>query len=961
MPRSILLVFLFLLPITSGCQRETATNEAEETGDAPMDVDVVHPDNIPAAPVISAQEALLDFEVEDGFEVQLVASEPQIVDPVAMVFDEDGAMWVVEMRDYMWTTEGDKTGEPAGRIVVLRDEDGDGHYESSSVFLDHIYLPRAISIYNGGVLVAIPPNLFFVERNGYEAGEMIVVDSVYAVGGNPEHQPNGLLLSMDNWIYNAKSDQRYRYQDGKWLKELTQYRGQWGITQDDWGRLFYNNNSQTLLGDDTPPNVVAMNPHHEVGDRRVYGPSRASNRTYPRRVTPGANRAYRPATLDDSGRLVNVTSATGPVIYRGDNFPEAYRGNAFVQETVANLVKRVVLSDEEGVVRGAEPYENREFLTATDERFRPVNAYTAPDGSLYILDMYRGVVQHSTYLTDYLKNQIESRGLAAPVGLGRIYRIKWKATSLGEQPSLSGASNTDLVRHLTHANGWWRDTAQRLLIERGATEMQTALEVLATGASDPRTRIHALYTLEGLGRLSISTLELASRSGHSKVRGAVVTLAAQTHTARGLNLLRSMSRTSSPEDAAYIASAVAAYYGSNRREAWGLQVSLANRHADSPRVIDAILGTLEDEEDDFLTFARDAGTSSDRFLATTEQAAGMALLQAMDGVRLLPAEFIPSFERGREVYTTFCGTCHGRDGNGMTATAPPMIRSQWVLQDTDRLIRLVMDGIEGPVEVDGKTYTAPDVVDHMPGVRDTPYSNQDIADALTFARNEWGNQAGAVTSSQVAAVRNEGAVGAYTADALRATETDWTPLVQPNSLEGWTLINGSAEYSVQQGEITGMTVMNSPNSFLATDRTYANFILELEFNVDSDLNSGVQIRSNSLPDYRNGRVHGYQIEIDPSDRAWTAGLYDEGRRGWLFDLSKSPKARSAFKQNEWNHFRIEARGDHIRTWLNGVLATDILDSMTSEGFIALQVHSIRDASLVGKMVRWRNIKIRELD
>ena len=157
MPRSILLVFLFLLPITSGCQRETATNEAEETGDAPMDVDVVHPDNIPAAPVISAQEALLDFEVEDGFEVQLVASEPQIVDPVAMVFDEDGAMWVVEMRDYMWTTEGDKTGEPAGRIVVLRDEDGDGHYESSSVFLDHIYLPRAISIYNGGVLVAIPP------------------------------------------------------------------------------------------------------------------------------------------------------------------------------------------------------------------------------------------------------------------------------------------------------------------------------------------------------------------------------------------------------------------------------------------------------------------------------------------------------------------------------------------------------------------------------------------------------------------------------------------------------------------------------------------------------------------------------------------------------------------------------------------------------------------------------------
>ena len=935
------------------------SNPTPDTGDAPMNVDIVHPDSIPDAPVFSPEEALADFVVEEGFEIQLVAAEPDVTDPVAMSFDEDGAMWVVEMRDYMVSPEGDKTGDPAGRIVVLRDTNGDGTYDTSSVFLDGLFLPRAVALYNKGVLVAVPPNLFLVEREGYNAGIVTIVDSSYAVGGNPEHQPNGLMVGMDNWIYSAKSDQRYRLKNGKWLKETTQYRGQWGISQDDWGRLFYNNNSQTLLGDDVRPSTVTTNPHHDLGDRRLYGPSKATNKTYPRRVTPGINRGYQPDVLDSTGRLVNVTSAAGPAVYRGDQFPERFQGNAFVQETAANLVKRVVLKDEAGKVIGAEPYVGKEFLTSSDERFRPVNGFTAPDGSLYILDMYRGIIQHKTYLTDYLKRQINMRGLALPIGLGRIYRVKWTKAPLGPMPKLSQASNEELVRALAHPNGWWRDTAQRLLIERRATRMETALSVLATGAPDPRTRIHALWTLEGLDKLSPTTLELASRTAHPKVKGAVVQLAGIKGGERMLTLLEKISTTVSEEVALDIAAAFPAFYPTFERRAYRAQWAMANRFPTSATLVDVVLGSLEDQEQHFLDVSAMTSQGTQGLLNASVQAAGMALVKNLSDVRLLPSSFDASYDRGEVVYLSYCATCHGLKGEGLPATAPPLLQSQWVLQDERRLTKLVLDGVEGPIEVDGKRYAAPDMVNEMPGLRDMPFTDDQIADVLTFVRNAWGNQSGGVTAALVSDARKSTRIVKSTANSLKQSEGGWTPLFDETSLSGWKQLNGTAIYSVKDGTIQGQTVMGSPNSFLATEQDYGDFILELEFLVDPLLNSGIQIRSESLPGYQNGRVHGYQIEIDPSERAWTAGIYDESRRGWLFNLQGRGAAQKAFHQNEWNHLRIEARGTHLRTWLNGVLAADLIDSMTPRGFIALQVHGIGDVAMEGKTVSWRNIRIKD--
>jgi len=197
------------------------------------------------------------------------------------------------------------------------------------------------------------------------------------------------------------------------------------------------------------------------------------------------------------------------------------------------------------------------------------------------------------------------------------------------------------------------------------------------------------------------------------------------------------------------------------------------------------------------------------------------------------------------------------------------------------------------------------------------------------------------------------------ADTGKKGQSEWQDLFNGKDFTGWIQKGGDAIYEIQDGIIIGTSVLNTGNSFLCTDKNYGDFILELEFKVDTGLNSGVQIRSLSYPEYNNGRVHGYQVEIDPSSRAWTGGIYDEARRGWLYALSEpeQEEARNAFKNNEWNKFRVEAIGNHIKTWVNDIPVTNLFDEETAEGFIALQVHAIRDSANLGKQVMWKNIRI----
>jgi len=192
---------------------------------------------------------------------------------------------------------------------------------------------------------------------------------------------------------------------------------------------------------------------------------------------------------------------------------------------------------------------------------------------------------------------------------------------------------------------------------------------------------------------------------------------------------------------------------------------------------------------------------------------------------------------------------------------------------------------------------------------------------------------------------------------LQAQSGKWQNLFNGKDLQGWKQLNGKASYTIANGEIIGTTVSNEPNSFLATEKNYGDFILELELLVDNSMNSGIQIRSESTSDYQNGRVHGYQVEVDPSDRKWSGGLYDEARRGWLYPMDINPVGQNAFKKDTWNKYRIECIGSSIRTWLNGVPTANLIDNLTPSGFIALQVHAIGKDDKPGKQIRWRNIRI----
>ena len=471
------------------------------------------------APVLSPEEALDAFRIAPGFEIELVAAEPLVEDPVAMAWDEYGRLYVVEMRGYMPDAYGTGHEEPVGQVVRLEDLDGDGRMDKSEVFLGELVNPRAVAVVNDGILIGEPPNLWLCELPDKNA----LCNERRRIGGyadskdaaNVEHMENRLLPGLDNWLYNSKSARRMRVRNGELETVEGKYRGQWGISKDDVGRLYYNHNSSWLqvdffhADDIVVPGVDA--PLEGVGVTLI-DPSEV----FTVRVNPGVNRAYLEGTLRPDGRLNTATGVSGLVIYRGDQFPAAFRGHAFVPESAGNVVAQFDLSgsglslEAQQQIYADDQWGQRDFLGSTDERFRPVDAANGPDGALYIIDMYRGIIQDDHFLTEELREQIFQRGLDKPVGKGRIWRIRH---SEGQQDRtltrLAGVSSPELVAALSHNNGWVRDTAQRLLLSR-TDDVATALNELASGAAT-MPALHAIWALQGRNELEASlVIKLAS-------------------------------------------------------------------------------------------------------------------------------------------------------------------------------------------------------------------------------------------------------------------------------------------------------------------------------------------------------------------------------------------------------------------------------------------------------------------
>lgn len=486
------------------------------------------------APVLSPEEALKSFVIEEGFEIQLVAAEPLVVDPVCMAWDEQGRLWVCEMRGYMPDQFGNGEDQPTGRIVILTDTDGDGTMDHPEVFLDEIVLPRAIAFAKNGILYADHESLYFVKINpdGSAGARMPFPGGrEYSNNGpkksNVEHQANGLLYGLDNWYYSAKSSKRFGFSGNRMRPGTTEFRGQWGITQDDDGRLLTNRNPVLIQYELFPPSATLRNDHFKF--KSNDGIVQVKPNVYPIHPTPGTNRAYRPNqdVSHETWKLLRATAACGPVIYRGDQFPKDYYNNVFVPEPAGNLLKRIVLeTDGQDKPTAKHAYENREFLASTDERNRFVNAYVGPDGCLYLVDMYRGLIQHKTYITEYLRRQINARGLDKPIGYGRIYRVVHKDSPVDHTPpKFAEMSSAELVKQLAHINSWRRETAQRLLVQRRDDDAVGPLSAMAMSHQNPQARIHALWTLQGMRKLSVNVLAAAGELDNERVRIQVLRLA----------------------------------------------------------------------------------------------------------------------------------------------------------------------------------------------------------------------------------------------------------------------------------------------------------------------------------------------------------------------------------------------------------------------------------------------------
>ncbi len=485
------------------------------------------------SPALSPTEALKTFYMPPGYHLELVASEPLVQDPTVMDWDLEGRLWVVEMTGFVRDLDAPEPNlDRIGNVVVLEDTNHDGKMDKRTVFADGLMLPRALKVLDRGVLVGEPGSLWLMrDTNGdLRVDTKELVTNLYGrLQGSVEGNANGIYWGLDNRLHTTgDADVYFRLKDLEFEVLRTLERGEWGLTQDDAGRTYRNTNESALHVDFVPTVYYARNPSL-LRTRGSYEPLRdednAINTVWPVRPNPGTNRAYQAGIDRADGTLARFTAVCAPLVYRGDRLPAELYGNAFVADPAANLVSRIILTDDGTTLRARKAYDNAEFLASTDERFRPVYLSNAPDGTLYIVDMYRGIIQDRASTTIYLRDHIVRRKLDRPIGLGRIYRVVHETTRRDTSTTLATATPAQLVDALAHSNGWWRDTAQRLLVERGARPVVGALTRLAESAKDPRARLHALWTLDGIDAIERATVMKALDDTSRDVRASAIRIA----------------------------------------------------------------------------------------------------------------------------------------------------------------------------------------------------------------------------------------------------------------------------------------------------------------------------------------------------------------------------------------------------------------------------------------------------
>ncbi|TCC99813.1 DUF7133 domain-containing protein [Pedobacter psychroterrae] len=680
----------------------------------------------PSSAYLSPEESLKAFHIQKGYKLELVATEPMIHEPVAIAWDGDGRMFVAEMNTYMQDAEGTGEMSPVCKIKRLEDTNGDGKMDKAVVFIDNLLLPRLILALDDRLLVGeTNSNHIYSYRDTNDDGvadeKKMVFRNDEVNTNNLEHQKSGLIWNLDNKMYLTYQDVRYKYDNGMLKTEqlINGSGGQWGLANDDYGRLFYSS-----AGGETPALDFQQNPY--FGRLDVQNQlDKGFQDVWPVIATPDVQGGLSRLRADST--LNHFTACAGQSVFRGNSLPADANGDLFIPEPVGRLIRRAKVVNTDGMITLKNAYDKEEFIATTDMNFRPVNSVTGPDGCLYIVDMYRGIIQEGNWTKKgtYLRKQIDEKKFDKNIGRGRIYRVVYDGIKPDKTPPrMLSIPTSQLVQYLSHPNGWWRDNAQKIMVVRGDKAVVPALREVALNSPVQLARIHALWTMNGLNSLDRPTLLAALKDKDAEVRKTALWICEEPIRAGDETLVNGVAFLKNDPSADVRFQLALSLRFNNSEKAQSIIADLQQGYPDNK-----ILNESQRRYQNYIKSKTEADQKS-KLMAAADQ-------------KLI--------KDGALIFKQLCATCHGADGKGINnggkdMPAPPLAGAKDVNGDPEKLIKILLHGLSGPV--DGKVYA--DIMPPLGGNTD-----EYIASVISYIRNDMGNKAAVVKPELVKKVRQE--------------------------------------------------------------------------------------------------------------------------------------------------------------------------------------------------------------